>query len=140
MLKVFVYGTLKPGESNYPRYCEKKVIQHERVYTKGQLFHLQALGYPGLTRGDSRVEGVLLCFADESVLENLDSLEDYRSDRSPDLNEYQREKIEVYSLAGEPLGQVWGYIMSSDKIKGYGGVPVVSGWWTGKLAQLSLDK
>jgi gamma-glutamylcyclotransferase (GGCT)/AIG2-like uncharacterized protein YtfP len=25
-MKVFVYGTLKPGECNYQRYCEGKVV------------------------------------------------------------------------------------------------------------------
>ncbi|TAH29142.1 MAG: gamma-glutamylcyclotransferase, partial [Oscillatoriales cyanobacterium] len=25
-MKVFVYGTLKPGECNYLRYCEGKVV------------------------------------------------------------------------------------------------------------------
>ncbi len=130
MLKVFVYGTLKPGESNYSRYCEGKVIASERVYTRGELFHLQALGYPGLARGNNRVEGILLTFTEESALVNLDLLEDYRSDRDPDLNEYQREKIEVYNLSDEPLGQVWGYIMSRKKINQYGGIPVTSGWWT----------
>jgi len=25
-IRVFVYGTLKPGEVNYQRYCEGKVI------------------------------------------------------------------------------------------------------------------
>ncbi|MDJ0558299.1 MAG: gamma-glutamylcyclotransferase, partial [Microcystis sp. M53599_WE4] len=48
MMEVFVYGTLKPKESNYSAYCAGKVINSKTAYTKGHLYHLTALGYPGL--------------------------------------------------------------------------------------------
>jgi gamma-glutamylcyclotransferase (GGCT)/AIG2-like uncharacterized protein YtfP len=45
-LKVFVYGTLKPGESNYQRYCAENVVEKReairrnpfRVIAFGQLY------------------------------------------------------------------------------------------------------
>ncbi len=30
-LRVFVYGTLKPGEANYQKYCAGKVVEAKRA-------------------------------------------------------------------------------------------------------------
>lgn len=130
-MKIFVYGTLKPGEANYPYYCEGKVIEAIKAYTWGKLFHLPLYGYPGMTVGDSKVKGFLLTFNDPAILANLDKLEDYDSQRSIEENEYQRQKISVYTLTGEPLGEAWGYVMSLAKVKQLNGVLVLSGWWQG---------
>lgn len=128
-MQVFVYGTLKPGERNYPYYCEGKTVQEREAYTYGKLFHL-SLGYPGLLEGNEKVRGFLLTFASESDLENLDKLEDYHPQRSPDENEYQRKRIPIFSLDDEFLGDVWGYVMTLEKIQQYQGIPVLSGCWT----------
>jgi gamma-glutamylcyclotransferase (GGCT)/AIG2-like uncharacterized protein YtfP len=130
-LKVFVYGTLKPGESNYQSYCAGKVSEVTRVYTFGQLYHLGACGYPAMTLGRSKVGGFLLTFLDLSVLEKLDELESYQLQRAPAENEYQRQKIIVYEPSGKPLGEAWGYLMSFEKVQQFGGILVPSGWWTG---------
>ncbi|MDB9315329.1 gamma-glutamylcyclotransferase [Spirulina sp. CS-785/01] len=74
VLSVFVYGTLKPGERNYPRYCAGKVVQQQPAFTWGTLYHL-SLGYPGMTEGEEKVQGTLLTFSDERVLADLDSLQ-----------------------------------------------------------------
>lgn len=124
-----MYGTLKPGERNYPYYCKGKTLQEQEAYTYGQLFHL-SLGYPGLMEGERKVKGILLTFGDQSVLDRLDELEDYHPMRSPEQNEYQRKQIPVYSFNDEFLGEVWGYVMTSDKIQQYQGKPVISGCWT----------
>jgi gamma-glutamylcyclotransferase (GGCT)/AIG2-like uncharacterized protein YtfP len=47
MISVFVYGTLKPNEANYQKYCAGKVIREIKAFTWGQLFHL-SLGYPAI--------------------------------------------------------------------------------------------
>lgn len=44
-LRVFVYGTLRPGEANYARYCAGSRSQAARV--RGRLYVLQ-VGYPQL--------------------------------------------------------------------------------------------
>lgn len=124
-----MYGTLKPSERNYPNYCEGKTLQEQEAYTYGKLFHL-SLGYPGLLEGEGKVRGILLTFGDESALFSLDELEDYSQMRSPDQNEYQRKRIPVYSLEDKFLGEVWGYVMTSDKIQQYQGKLVLSGCWT----------
>lgn len=127
-MKVFVYGTLKPGESNY-HYCAGAIAQ-THAYTWGRLFHLP-LGYPGMTTGTYKVRGVLFTFTDETILKSLDKLEDYHPQRSPQDNEYQRTKILVYSLADEALGEAWSYLMTDNKVKQLGGIFLPSGWWCG---------
>jgi gamma-glutamylcyclotransferase (GGCT)/AIG2-like uncharacterized protein YtfP len=134
-LKVFVYGTLKPQEANYQTYCEGKVIESIEVYTFGRLFHLPSLGYPAMTwedNHDNTVRGYLLTFSNSEVIHDLDKLETYSPHRLPEANEYQRQLITVYTLDREPLEKVWAYFMTGTKIVQLRGVPVPSGWWTGK--------
>ncbi|MBR8828264.1 MAG: gamma-glutamylcyclotransferase [Gomphosphaeria aponina SAG 52.96 = DSM 107014] len=129
MLKVFVYGTLKPGEANYPPYCAGKVIYSTKAYTRGKLYHLPSLGYPAMTEGEEKVEGFLLTFADSSVLANLDQLEDYDPQRHPSENEYYRQKILVYDPAGKYLAPGWSYFMTTEKVQQLGGIWLPSGCW-----------
>lgn len=129
LLRVFVYGTLKPGEINYQPYCAGRITSKTRAYTFGQLFALP-VGYPAMTPGKGRVEGFLLTFNDATVLKQLDQLEDYDPYRAPEENEYNRELIWVYSPAGEGLGQAWGYLMSEEQARRWGGILLPSGWWS----------
>ncbi|NJK28417.1 MAG: gamma-glutamylcyclotransferase [Coleofasciculaceae cyanobacterium SM2_3_26] len=129
MLKVFVYGTLKPGKPNYCRYCEGKIIGLREATARGQLFYLPQLGYPAMMRGEGSVRGVVLHFEDAAILRVLDELEDFKPDRPPEENEYNRTKVEVFDLTKRPLGWVWTYTMFPEKIHELGGVPLVSGEW-----------
>jgi gamma-glutamylcyclotransferase (GGCT)/AIG2-like uncharacterized protein YtfP len=129
-IKVFVYGTLKPGESNYARYCVGKVVEEKRAIAFGQLYHL-SLGYPAITPGESKVQGFLLTFADPYILRYLDELEDYEQNRRPEENEYNRQQIEIYDLEGRSLGLAWVYLMTSEQVQRLNGVLIPSGWWNG---------
>lgn len=129
MLRVFVYGTLKPGERYYPVYCEGRVKEVQRGWVQGQLYALP-LGYPAMIAGHGKVQGFLLTFGDRSVLTNLDRLEGYQSEQVPELNEYQRQKIMVYDASSKYLGEAWAYFMTFEKVKCLGGLRVSSGWWT----------
>ena len=40
LVRVFVYGTLKPGEANYKRYCAGKVVDVKTAFVQGKLFAL----------------------------------------------------------------------------------------------------
>ncbi|NES21251.1 MAG: gamma-glutamylcyclotransferase [Symploca sp. SIO3E6] len=128
-LKVFVYGTLKPGEVNYSLYCTDKVVEAKKAIALGQLFALP-LGYPAMIPGASPVQGFLLTFADPAILSTLDELEDYDPYRAAAENEYNRQQIEVYDLARETLGFAWAYLMTSEKVKHFQGVPIPSGCWS----------
>jgi gamma-glutamylcyclotransferase (GGCT)/AIG2-like uncharacterized protein YtfP len=134
MLKVFVYGTLKPGEVNYSRYCAGKVVEAQKAYTYGKLFALP-MGYPAMTKGNTRVYGYLLSFTDSNILSQLDQLEDYHPKRAAAENEYNRQKIEIYSLQGESLGEAWAYLMDINQVYQMGGVLQTDGWWSGYIAE-----
>ncbi|HAZ45625.1 MAG TPA: hypothetical protein DDW76_15530 [Cyanobacteria bacterium UBA11369] len=129
MLKVFVYGTLKPGEINYQRFCAGKVAEEKRAIAQGHLFALP-FGYPAMTPGDRRVQGYLLTFADPEVLRALDRLEGYDPERLPEHNEYNRQLIETFNLAGEPLQIAWAYLMNPHKVRSFGGIFLSSGCWS----------
>lgn len=129
-MRVFVYGTLKPGETNYQRYCTGKVLEAKRAIAIGQLFALP-LGYPAMTLGESPVQGFLLSFPDSTVLRYLDWLEDYKPHRPAVENEYIRQQIETYSLAFASLGLAWVYLMSPERVRSYRGILLPNGWWSG---------
>jgi gamma-glutamylcyclotransferase (GGCT)/AIG2-like uncharacterized protein YtfP len=131
-MRVFVYGTLKPGQANYDRYCGDRILQSLAAQVRGQLFHL-CLGYPGMTSGDAWVQGYLLHFADESALAALDRLEDYQYHRPEAQNEYQRREVEVFEQEGRSLGFAWAYFMTRQKIQQYDGKWIASGEWYGSM-------
>lgn len=131
LLKVFVYGTLKPGESNYQYYCAAKVVEIQEAIAYGKLFALP-LGYPAAIFPENYlVRGYVLSFLDPTVLAALDELEDHHPDTSSQ-NDYQRHQVEVYTLKLEPLAKAWTYSMSQQKIAAYGGVFLKDGWWSFK--------
>ncbi len=131
MIKVFCYGTLKPGERNYQRYCGDKVIEKKRAIALGKLFDLP-VGYPAMIPGNNRVRGFLLTFADAASLRDLDVLEDYDPQRPPKQNEYQRQLIQTFALNGQPLDQAWTYLMTPEQVRHQGGIFLPDGWWSAK--------
>jgi gamma-glutamylcyclotransferase (GGCT)/AIG2-like uncharacterized protein YtfP len=128
MLRVFVYGTLKPGQSNHSAYCGDRIIAVQTAKVRGQLFDL-SMGYPGMVSGKDWVKGYMLSFTDEAVLVDLDRLEDYSSDRPSHENEYQREWVEVFDRAERSQGFAWAYFMSQEKVEQSGGILVADGEW-----------
>ena len=142
-VKVFVYGTLKPGECNYEAYCAGHVAEVQQAVAHGELFDLPfdypALDYPAMTQGDRPVYGYLLSFANASILSDLDELEDYSPDRSDDQNEYVRQEIEVFSLEEQPLGIAWVYLMSTERAIGMGGILLPDGKWTAIASEKTTE-
>ncbi len=159
MVKVFVYGTLKPGESNYQRYCGDRVITNIPAIIPGKLFALP-FGYPALLweiggnlakvdigqdvpdtqysqQQDQNywVQGYLLTFANSQSLVKLDALESYRPDRPPTANEYQRLEMEVFSRDFSSLGTAWVYVMSRERITRSRGIFLPQGVWSSCLAK-----
>ncbi|MEG4284445.1 gamma-glutamylcyclotransferase [Microcoleus sp. A006_D1] len=131
-MKVFVYGTLKPGECNYLRYCEGKVVDACPAIARGQLFALP-IGYPAMVAGDGTICGFLLCFANSAILDDLDRLEDYDPLREPAQNEYQRQSIEICDRQLKSLGQAWAYLMLPDRVRALGGIWLPDGTWENRF-------
>jgi gamma-glutamylcyclotransferase (GGCT)/AIG2-like uncharacterized protein YtfP len=146
VLKVFVYGTLKPGEENYSNYCAGKVVETLPAFAIGKLFALPQ-GYPAMTLGDSAVYGYLLSFGDDGVLNHLDELEDYRPSRQKSKNLYNRQMIEIFDLKGNgitlpqhrnSLGLAWAYLMEASLVDQLGGTPQDDGWWSNSGIQRTI--
>ncbi len=121
--KIFVYGTLKPGERNY--FLVKGVIHTELAYLDGyDLLHFEPEGYPAMVPGSrGRVYGFVLTFADiGAALPALDALEGLHL--SPP--EYERVVVRA-----QPSGQqVWTYIhINQRRLAGAGVSAVVGGEW-----------
>jgi gamma-glutamylcyclotransferase (GGCT)/AIG2-like uncharacterized protein YtfP len=75
---VFVYGTLRTGQSNYGIVADW--VKRARLATiEGMLYHLPAYGFPAVVPGTGTVYGEVLEFTDfSSALEAMDDLEDYK--------------------------------------------------------------
>lgn len=87
--RIFVYGTLKPGQGNYPRFAQF-FAREEAATVKGALFNPPHGGFPyalisdqeyvpeGFIAPASRIHGVLLTVKegmDDEALDALDVLE-----------------------------------------------------------------
>lgn len=131
LLRVFVYGTLKPGEMYYQQYFAGKVVSATRAIAIGELFDLP-MGYPAMTSGSNLVYGYLLCLVDTDILTELDELEDYIPTRPESDNLYNRQIIEIYDAKQEhkSLGLAWVYLMTKHLVHQLGGVIQPDGWWT----------
>lgn len=128
-IDVFVYGSLKPGEFNYFRYCAGRTVRECPAIAFGELYSL-SLGYPAMTEGDRTVWGAILSFDDPKIFDDLDVLEGYQSSRSPDENEYQRQHIQTYTPDRKPFRQVWAYLMRPERVRQHGGILLPEGNWT----------
>lgn len=129
MIQIFVYGTLKPGEAYYERYCKPHVETAIAAWVRGQLYHLPQ-GYPAVTVGDGWVSGALLHLRDESALAALDRFEDYDPAQPPEANEYTRHCLPVFDSDRAPLGHAWVYLMAVERVQHYGGILIPDGIWS----------
>ena len=129
MCKIFVYGTLKPDESAYEKYCAPHVTQTEDAVMQGQLFHLPQ-GYPAMTAGDLWVTGALLTLRDKAAIARIDQFEDYDPARPAASNLYQRLQRPVFSSVQQSLGTAWVYLMTPARVDTLGGVLVDTGIWS----------
>lgn len=87
------------------------------------------MGYPAMTPGNNKVEGVLLSFDDAQILTSLDNLEGYQEHRPQALNEYYRAWVSVYDFEDKAIAQAWAYYMTVAKVQYYQGIELVLGCW-----------
>jgi gamma-glutamylcyclotransferase (GGCT)/AIG2-like uncharacterized protein YtfP len=129
VLKVFVYGTLKPGEPYHQQYCAGKVIRAKQAIAYGELFAL-SVGYPAMTKGNNPIYGYLLEFPDHNILSALDELEDYHPSRQKSKNLYNREQVDIFDFQRKIQGKAWVYLMSKRRVDQLKGEPQADGWWS----------
>ncbi len=134
LLKIFVYGSLKPGEINYNYYCDGKVIEIIEANIRGKLFDLP-LGYPAAVEGEGKIEGFLYTFHQLDILASIDELEGYQASRSLNENEYYRKVVPIYDSKDGFLTEAWTYFMTPEKVKQTGGIPLFSTYWSRETSQ-----
>lgn len=135
-ISLFVYGTLKPGEFFYPRYCEPYLVSAQEAIVRGLLFALP-LGYPALAEGSDWVQGYLLHLKPDA-LGAIDDLEDYDPTRAAGDNEYERIEVEVFDLTQNSIGKAWTYRMQLKRILTLRGQWLPKGLWTGHSEAIDL--
>lgn len=136
MIHVFVYGTLKPGEKNYAL-CASLVIASQPAIADGRLYALP-FGFPAMTLEAGAVQGTVLSFPDETILETLDAYEKhdpiefrcYAPEQCMEQNEYDRQEIAVYDQSRQLLGHAWSYLMTKEQVQRLAGVFLPDGLWS----------
>lgn len=131
LTRVFVYGTLMPGERNAGVAAQGGAFQAMPARLTGfRLLHLQPEEYPGIVPAGSseQVLGAVLSYAREDwprVLPFLDALEGVNE--TPPL--YRRERVTV-TLEGGETQAAWTYIYAdAERLGRPGVVPLPQGDW-----------
>lgn len=105
---VFVYGTLRMGDSRHGVHSFIEVL-HEEAYLKGH--NLLDLGaFPGVVPGDGVVRGEVHLY---DTLRVLDGIEGYRED-DPKHSLYIREKVMVETPEGNLQAYVYVFNTNQD--------------------------
>lgn len=114
MLPFFVYGTLKPGEENYPRYlagrtCHEQSanIAHAALYTEGR-YPFLVVG-SGLVQPAEQVMGILITLRPGHyypAMRYIDGLEEYEAGNPH--NWYERIVYPIQTDTG--IVQAWVYV------------------------------
>lgn len=104
MPTLFVYGTLRSGQSNH-RFLDGAVLLADRATTNGTLVD-SGNGYPGMLLEEGIVYGELYEVS-EDILFEIDQLESYLGPGHPD-NLYERVEVEV--IAGGKTYRAWTYV------------------------------
>lgn len=117
--KVFVYGTLRPGQGAFRTFgLDKMAVNHGPDVIRGSMVSMG--GFPGVTvGGEGFVKGDVLEISDPAVLSRLDNYEGvdkYNSEHGL----YRKETVQT--LKGE---EVLVYVINDPKF----GRPVPSGDW-----------
>ena len=109
-LPVFVYGTLRPGEKNYPAYLAGRTRREVSATVAGTLYFLAGEGYPCLVAEGGRVRGELMELLPghyAATLAALDALEEY--DPADEAHSVYLRRPARVSLAGGEEVEAWVY-------------------------------
>lgn len=116
---VFVYGTLRPGEKNYPDFLQGKTLQELPGQIPGRLYFVRSGGYPYLAPDKGWVKGEVVFLKPEryaEVLHDLDRLEEY-DPHDETASVYLRRPATAVLHDGRRL-EVWAYYWNEPRITG----------------------
>lgn len=139
MIRIFVYGTLQPGEVNH-RVCAADVVEAQPAIAIGRVYHLP-FDYPAMTPEEPGwVQGYLLTFSTTAILAKLDQFEQHDPDTFAEIapghslatHQYSRQLITVFSPQHIRLKPAWGYVMTREQIHHLKGELVPDGCWEGR--------
>jgi gamma-glutamylcyclotransferase (GGCT)/AIG2-like uncharacterized protein YtfP len=136
--RIFVYGTLKPGNAAYLNFCQQWRPQCQRAIVHGTLYHLP-IGYPALVLGSTGqvVHGYSLTFSKSDILMVLDQYEQHNPDEMaqyyPDVSlsevAYQRTLVDTFGADHEVIVQAWSYTMTQVQAQLLQGQYIACGNW-----------
>ncbi len=116
---VFVYGTLRPGEKNYPRYLGGRTSRERPGTIRGELYFVRDGGYPYVAEGDSIVRGDVMEIDPalyHQTLRALDELEEYDPENEAE-SVYLRRRTAVRLDDGADV-IAWTYYWNCPQIVG----------------------
>ncbi|MBW2451383.1 MAG: gamma-glutamylcyclotransferase [Deltaproteobacteria bacterium] len=109
-LPLFVYGTLRPGGSNFARFLQEHAKRIQSASVSGQIYWHVEGDYPYLVNGPGRVTGHLIEIDPEvwpNLLAEIDRLEDYDMQNEAE-SWYVRRRITA-TLANGQRQTCWTY-------------------------------
>jgi gamma-glutamylcyclotransferase (GGCT)/AIG2-like uncharacterized protein YtfP len=96
---------------------------------RGELYDLH-VGYPGVfLRGEQWVQGYVLSFTRPADFFQLDVLEGFKPNRSNQLNEYVRVRVDYFNEHGVSLGEAWAYEMTQATFERFSSTRIENGNW-----------
>lgn len=113
-LPLFVYGTLLPGEVNYPAYLKDRTANEQPATVQGSLWLVEDEDYPYLLGGPGAVYGMLIDlipWAYTATLAAIDRLEDF-DPQVPKTSLYLRRRVKVWLSDGQTTN-AWGYFWNA---------------------------
>lgn len=136
--RIFVYGTLKPGNAAYQKFCQQWQPQCQAAIVHGRLYHLP-IGYPALVISATAqvVHGWLLTFSNSDILLLLDQYEQHDPEKMAQyypgvlLSEtaYQRTLVNTLSPDHAAMAQAHAYTMTHTQTQLLQGQHIPSGNW-----------
>lgn len=133
ILPFFVYGTLRPGESNYLKLLAHIDIENRSAQLEGAVLH-DGPGYPYMFEADiGTVVGDLVYICSDPNdytlnLQRLDELEGFDPKATePSQNHYERKRVVVSDSDAQKV-QAWAYF-AGEQITAKDHTKIESGDW-----------
>lgn len=113
MYPVLVYGTLRPGSTNYPHFLEGFTSSEKTVTLDGFMMLADTdMVYPFIARGEGTITATLITIQDdvyEEIVSDLDFLEGVRFTGSKSVKNLYNRELHTFMHDGQET-QAWIYI------------------------------